>query len=95
MKRRVRFQALALRQGERIEEWYEAEKRGLGDEFADTVEEALDRVAQFPMACQIAYRDVRRLVLRRFPYCVYYRVMRNRSSVIAIVHAKRNPANRP
>jgi plasmid stabilization system protein ParE len=37
------------------------------------------------------YRDVRRALVRRFPYAIYYRVEPERIAVIAIHHGKRDP----
>jgi plasmid stabilization system protein ParE len=35
--------------------------------------------------------DVRRGKLRTFPYLIYYRVLSDRSEVIAVLHASRDP----
>jgi plasmid stabilization system protein ParE len=35
--------------------------------------------------------DVRRALVLHFPYCLYYRVKRDRVVVVAVFHAARNP----
>lgn len=71
--------------------WYEKQKSGLGDEFLDSVEQTLNRVSSMPKSYQVVYRDVRRAVVKRFPYAVYYRVISSRVIVTAIFHARRDP----
>jgi hypothetical protein len=39
----------------------------------------------------IKHADIRRVPVRRFPYCVFYRVEPDRIVVLAIFHGRRNP----
>jgi plasmid stabilization system protein ParE len=71
--------------------WYESQELGLGDDFLEQVDEALDRVCQMPESYPTAYRDVRRAVIRRFPYTIYYRIVSSRVIVTAVFHGRRNP----
>ena len=52
--------------------WYEGERAGLGREFTRAVRALLATVAReperFPRAYGGAHEDVRRALLRRFPY---------------------------
>ncbi len=72
-------------------QWYERQKVGLGDEFFDCIDEMLNRVCLMPEACPVVYRDVRRAVVKRFPYAIYYRILSSRIIVTAIFHSQRNP----
>lgn len=71
--------------------WYEGQREGLGEEFLAAVEEALERLRQTPEMHQVIYRDVRRRMVQRFPYGIYYRVLVDRVVVIAVVHGRRDP----
>jgi plasmid stabilization system protein ParE len=71
--------------------WYENQQSGLGDEFLDRISETLDRICQMPESYAVVYRDVRRAVVQRFPYAVYYRIVSSRVVVTAIFHGRRNP----
>ena len=71
--------------------WYERQHRGLGDEFLLCVEEALDRVRLLPEAYREVAPGVRRVIVRRFPYGLYYRVDPDQIAVIAFYHCKRDP----
>jgi plasmid stabilization system protein ParE len=71
--------------------WYESQKPGLGDEFLDCVDETVNRISQMPESYAVAYRDIRRAIVRRFPYAVYYRIVSSRVIVTAIFHGRRDP----
>ncbi|NDJ25657.1 type II toxin-antitoxin system RelE/ParE family toxin [Nostoc sp. B(2019)] len=71
--------------------WYESQKPGLGDEFLDCVDETVNRISQMPESYVIVYGDIRRAVVRRFPYAVYYRIVSSRVIVTAIFHGRRDP----
>ncbi len=71
--------------------WYEQKKVGLGDEFLDCIDELLDRICLMPQSYPIVYRDVRRAIIKRFPYAIYYRLVSSRIIVTAIFHSHRNP----
>lgn len=73
-------------------EWYESQGPGLGEEFLVTLRERLETVRGFPEAFPVIYRDVRRAVVSRFPYVVFYVVRPTRVAVLAIVHQSRDPA---
>ena len=53
--------------------WYEGQRRGLGEGFLAAVRAALDRIQLNPELHAVVYREVRRALVRRFPYAVYYR----------------------
>jgi toxin ParE1/3/4 len=52
--------------------WYEKHQSGLGAEFYSEVSHSIDRLADTPLIYQIVYRDIRRAVVRRFPYLIWY-----------------------
>ncbi|MGB3205727.1 MAG: type II toxin-antitoxin system RelE/ParE family toxin [Crinalium sp.] len=71
--------------------WYESQQSGLGDEFVDCIDERLNQICLMPESYPVVYRDVRRAVVRRFPYAVYYRIVSSRVIVTAIFHSHRDP----
>jgi len=72
-------------------DWYERQQFGLGQAFADAVDESVARIEAMPQMYATVFGDVRRGKLRRFPYLVYYRVLSDRSEIIAVLHASRDP----
>lgn len=73
-------------------DWYEQQRPGLGDEFADEIGMMLDRIGHSPEMYACLHKDVRRAPVHRFPYGIYYQVKSDRVRVIAIVHSRRDPA---
>ena len=71
--------------------WYEDQRPGLGEEFLGAVQAGLELVAAHPLAAPIVHRDTRRLLLRRFPYGVFYRLVEDDIVVVGVLHAKRHP----
>jgi plasmid stabilization system protein ParE len=71
--------------------WYKSQKPGLGDKFLDCVDETVNRISQMPESYVIVYGDIRRAVVRQFPYAVYYRIVSSRVIVTAIFHGRRDP----
>ena len=72
--------------------WYEEQSRGLGSHFLLCMEAALSQIKRHPDASPVVHRQIRRALLRRFPYGVFYLLEDMRIVVLAVFHAKRNPA---
>ena len=71
--------------------WYEEQRPGLGDELEACVEAALGAAARSPDGHQRVYAEVRRVLVKRFPYGVYYSVEGVALLVLAVAHARRKP----
>lgn len=73
-------------------DWYEKEQNGLGRQFLDEVRATYDRIADGPLAYQDVRAGIRRALVRRFPYAVYFAVEADAVVVLAVLHVNRNPA---
>ncbi len=73
-------------------DWYEQRQAGLGAAFLDEVQRVLAEIVANPARFGFAERDIREGLLTRFPYAIYYRVLRDRIRVLAVYHTARNPA---
>lgn len=71
--------------------WYEHRASGLGSEFLRAVDVSLAEVARMPERFPVVYRGSRRALLRRFPYAVYFVASPEIVSVVACMHARREP----
>ena len=71
--------------------WYEARREGLGDEFLYVVQASLESICAHPESAPVVRRDIRRHLLRRFPYGLFYRLIEGQVVVVACFHAKRSP----
>lgn len=54
--------------------YYEDVEAGLGLDFAMEVYSAVERAVEFPQAWTVLQGDIRRSLIRRFPYGVLYTV---------------------
>ncbi len=71
-------------------DWYERQVDGLGREFLICIEAGLATIRHEPFLLSEIYQQVRRLLIRRFPFGIFYRVNSNRISVLAILHCSRH-----
>ena len=72
-------------------DWYEQKRAGLGVEFAERVQAVFDRISAMPELHAVVHRDVRKALIRKFPYAVFYRVRVGRIVVLAVFHGKCDP----
>lgn len=76
----------------RAAEWYDDQRPGLGEEFAEEVDEVVRSLARDPLQHGVVFADVRRVRLKRFrPYAVFYYMHQGEIIVFAIFHASRQP----
>lgn len=73
--------------------YYTAIEGSLGAAFVHCVEHALKQVQLQPFAWQPLAEDVRRILLARFPYGLYYTVEGDTLLVVSIPHMKRRPGH--
>ena len=95
MTRRFIIRPRAERDIQSAYDWYESQEPGVGERFLEAVRKRLEMIREFPESCPIIYRDVRRAVVSRFPYLIFYVVRRTRIAVLAVLHASRSPATWP
>jgi toxin ParE1/3/4 len=72
--------------------WYETQRAGLGDEFLADMSIALKSLAKDPQRYPDYYRGFRRVLTRRFPYKIFYRVEGDRVIAFRVLHARRDHA---
>ena len=71
--------------------WYEEQRSGLGEEFLSAVQSTLRSIEQFPEMFASIHRDVRRAIVSRFPFAVFYLVEARRIVVLRVLHTARDP----
>lgn len=72
-------------------EWYEQRASGLGSEFLRSVDVALSSAARNPALYPSGQHGARRVLLRRFPYAIYFKPVAQRIVVFACFHGRRDP----
>jgi len=72
-------------------QFYETRSPGLGSALLDEVQRSLDQMATRPEAYQQIGKRVRRKILWRFPYNLFYAVYPDRIRIVAFAHQRRRP----
>ena len=72
-------------------DWYESRVAGLGREFVREVRAVFSMIDSNPEQFARARNEIRRALVRRFPYAIYFVVDADQISVIACIHTRRNP----
>ncbi len=70
---------------------YEQKVPSLGGQFFDAIDEAVAVIAAAPERWRIIEDDVRRFLVPRFPYAIYYRVLPDHVRILAFKHHSRHP----
>lgn len=87
-----RFLTPALGEIRESVEYYEDKVPGLGADFLDEVDAAIDRIMKFPEAWGNLGGRYRRCNLRRFPFSVIYPIQTGPEIVIvSVFHQSREP----
>ena len=94
--RRVRILDEAANEAMAAASWYEQERPGLGTEFEQAINAALDLLEEdmaplVPVPGISGSRGAQRLLLRRFPYSIVVRESSDECLVIAVAHQHRRP----
>jgi toxin ParE1/3/4 len=92
---RLKFSGRAVRELGEAYEWYETQSPGLGSEFELAFELQLKRLEQVPRLYPEILPGVRRTLLPRFPYGVFYVVKDDLVHVLGVIHTARSPARWP
>jgi toxin ParE1/3/4 len=92
----TQYQLLTSAQAERdIQDayrWHEEQRRGLGKELVAELRVAFYKCTASPLVYQPRRGGVRRVLLRRFPYAVYFPLEEQLVEVFAVLHVRRNPS---
>lgn len=92
---RLKFSGRAVKEIGEAYEWYELQSPGLGYEFELAFELQLKRMEQVPLLYAEVLPGVRRTLLPRFPFGVFYTVRFDLVHVLAVIHNARNPKRWP
>ena len=73
------------------QDWYEGEVSGLGRRFRAAIDVLIARMSKNPQQFPLVFENVRRALLRRFPYSLFFVIEDETLLVIACYHASRDP----
>ena len=78
------------------QKWYERQRQGLGKEFREAIDEAMQRLVKTPLAASPVLNipssiSARRVIVKRFPYSIVFIEHEDELWVIAFAHQHRRP----
>ena len=71
---------------EEAAKWYEAQQIGLGIEFVLEIDIAITKVQENPKLYFKSYRGIRRALLHKFPYAIYFVINDTKPRILAVLH---------
>lgn len=90
MKYSVVVSEMAYEDAVVIFDWYEGILTGLGNRFIKELEIAKTDLLNNPLAFAKWNNSIRRMVMRKFPYKLFYKIYDDRIVILAIIHVRRS-----
>ncbi|WP_010419538.1 type II toxin-antitoxin system RelE/ParE family toxin [Anaerophaga thermohalophila] len=72
-------------------EYYFEESPKVANAFFKRINISLEDIKQNPFTFPIAHKEVRKYLVRKFPFVIYYQIDNSTIKVVAIFHTSRNP----
>ena len=79
---KIIFTESAVKELTEAHSFYELEVAGLGDEFSNEIRIASKRISKFPEAFPILKNSIRKCVIRKFPYNLFYSVEKDYALIL-------------
>lgn len=87
----LKISKLAFLEIEDAKEYYNLQKSTLGDTFKNDVKKSIENIKQFPTLYPNITNDIKRCLLHRFPYSIFYAISDNTILVLSVAHQHRKP----
>jgi len=92
----IRFLSIAQREFVEAVEWYQSRNEKIAADFVNEYERAIHEIRHRPQqfaraAATPSPRDIWQVLMRRFPYAVYFELTVDEVVVLAVSHAAREP----
>ena len=92
MKLGLRISPAAEDEVEQAKEYYASESPGLDMDLAESLDYTFARIVETPLAFPVVFgSEVRRALINRFPFSIFYAVRKDHIWVYSIFHHSRNP----
>ena len=74
-----------------VARYYELQAVGLGMDFLDKIDSAVESISTNPEAWPVIRDSIRRRLVYRFPYALLYRIDQDEIVIQATMHLSRHP----
>ena len=72
-------------------DWYNNRRNGLGIDLAECVDAAMETLNRHPFIGTPVSNSVRRILIRRFPYGIFYRIDEDLIEIVGFRHFRQRP----
>ena len=73
------------------EEYYNLQKENLGKEFKNDVKHLTLNILDFPNLYPTIKNDIKRCLLHKFPYSIFYAIRNNTIIILSVAHQNKKP----
>ena len=91
MSKEIKFTDDAKADLQKAYEYYEGERTNLGEEFLDEVDKTVAHISSNAKMYAKFYKNVRRAILKRFPYAVLYVIRKMKVNIFAVFNTYQDP----
>jgi Plasmid stabilization system protein len=74
-----------------IHEWYALHEQDLFIKFDKEFSACLKQIVENPLQFPVIYNKIRRALLKRFPYSIFFSIKGETVFILSVIHHKRNP----
>jgi len=89
--RRLRVRKIARAEIDAAFDWYLRRSGAAAEQFLTPVDDAIALIEEAPERQPTIRGHLRRVLLRRFTYGIYYKVYPSTISVVGVIHGHRHP----
>jgi plasmid stabilization system protein ParE len=87
----LKISQLAFLEIEDAKEFYNLQNPTLGDTFKNDIKRSIKSIEKFPNLYPNITSNMRRCVLHRFPYSIFYAITDSTILVLSVAHQHRKP----
>ncbi len=87
----VKLRSEAQKDIEESAKWYEQQRENLGFDFLDEIDKSCLLIEHDPLMYEEVYKNLRRVVVERFPFNIFYFVEEESIVIVAVIHGSRHP----
>lgn len=85
------YHPFATREVVEAAQFYEGRSPGLGEQFLIQVDEAAQALLRDPYRWPALDAGIHRIMLKRFPFGIYFRILDDTVRVLTVKHHRRHP----
>jgi toxin ParE1/3/4 len=81
----------AASEADEIVKWYDEQRTGYGERFQLELSKTFQKIQSQPKRFLVVEKSVRRALVTKFPYVVYFQLRDNEIFVLTVIHSSRRP----